>query len=248
MAGFINLTAENIGRQNLCCCLHAPRPHAGVEKKREWLKARFSEGHVFRKLDEETSVFIEYAPLETAWTPVIGENYFYLYCLWVSGEHAGRGFGRALMDYCIADAKRQGRSGICLLGAERQQTWLCDQAFARHCGFQTVDRARGGYELLALSFDGAAPRFTDAAREQRIDTDELTIFYDAQCPHTSGSVAAIRALCAEKGFPASLIEVDTLEKAKALPCVFNNWAVFYKGAFQTVNVLGAASIERLLRR
>jgi len=27
--------------------------------------------------------------------------------------------------------------------------------------------------------------------------------------------------------------VDTLQKAKELPCVFNNWGVFYKGKFQT---------------
>lgn len=39
------------------------------------------EGHIFRKLDAKATVFIEYAPLETAWVPVIGENYFYIYCL-----------------------------------------------------------------------------------------------------------------------------------------------------------------------
>ena len=40
----------------------------------------------------------------------------------------------------------------------------------------------------------------------------------------------------------------TLEKAKALPGVFNNYAVFYGGAFQTVNLLDAASLRRLLKR
>lgn len=37
--------------------------------------------------------------------------------------------------------------------------------------------------------------------------------------------------------PVSFIQVDTLQKAKELPCVFNNWAVFYKGKFETVNLL-----------
>ena len=247
MADFVNLTPETLEGEHLCCCLYALRPHAGVEKKRAWLRARLAEGHVFRKLDAETSVFIEYAPLERAWTPVEGANFYYVYCLWVSSDNAGLGYGRQLMQYCIDDAKRNGRSGLCLLGAEHQQTWLCDQSFARRCGFHTVDRARGGYELLALSFDGTTPRFTERAREMRVDTDDLVIYYDAQCPHTLGSIEAIRALCGKKGVPASLIEVDTLEKAKALPCVFNNWAVFYRGEFQTVNVLGAAAIERLLR-
>lgn len=46
---------------------------------------RLEEGHVFRKLDEKGAVFVEYAPLETAWVPVTGDNYLYLYCLWAAG-------------------------------------------------------------------------------------------------------------------------------------------------------------------
>ena len=41
-------------------------------------------------------------------------------------------------------------------------------------------------------------------------------------------------------------EVDTLQKAKELPCVFNNFAVFYRGTFETVNLLDAAAVERML--
>ena len=43
--------------------------------------------------------------------------------------------------------------------------------------------------------------------------------------------------------------VDTLEKAKAVPCVFNNWAVFYKGSFQTVNLLlDIAALKRIVKK
>ena len=60
--------------------LHHPqqKPHPGVEAKRRWLVDRLPEGHVFRKLDVKEKVFIEYAPLETAWVPVEGDNYLYL--------------------------------------------------------------------------------------------------------------------------------------------------------------------------
>ena len=44
------------------------------------------------------------------------------------------------------------------------------------------------------------------------------------------------------------VQVDTLQKAKELPCVFNNWAVFYKGKFETVNLLDAAYLERILKK
>ena len=39
-----------------------------------------------------------------------------------------------------------------------------------------------------------------------------------------------------------------LEKAKALPCVFNNWAMFMNGEFVTVNLPDAAAIRRLLAK
>ena len=52
--------------------------------------------------------------------------------------------------------------------------------------------------------------------------------------------------CRDMGVPYTLIPVDTLEKAKNLPCVFNNWAVFYQGRFVTVNLLDAASLKRML--
>lgn len=42
---------------------------------------RPAEGYVFRKLDVKGCVFIEYAPLETAWMPVVREDYYYILSL-----------------------------------------------------------------------------------------------------------------------------------------------------------------------
>ena len=125
----VNLTTDNLADEHLCCIIRSKKPHPGVEAKRQWLSERLEEGHVFRKLNEKAVVFIEYAPLETAWVPVLGDNYYYLYCLWVTGEHKGKGYGKALMDYCLADAREKGKSGICMLGANKQKSWLSDQSF-----------------------------------------------------------------------------------------------------------------------
>ena len=113
---FTNLTTENLSNEHLCCIIRSKKSHPGIEAKRQWLSDRLNEGHVFRKLNAKATVFIEYAPLETAWVPVIGDNYYYLYCLWVLGSPRGNGYGKALIEYCIADAKEKGRSGICMLG------------------------------------------------------------------------------------------------------------------------------------
>lgn len=54
--------------------------------------ARLNKSHVFKTLNEKATVFIEYAPLETAWVPITGDNYYYLHCLWVSDSHKGKGY------------------------------------------------------------------------------------------------------------------------------------------------------------
>lgn len=245
---FVNLTPENLANEHLCCIIRSKKPHQGVEAKRQWLSERLAEGHVFRKLNEKATVFIEYAPLETAWVPIIGDNYYYLYCLWVSGSCKGKGYGKALMEYCIADAREKGKSGICILGAKKQKGWLSDQAFAKKYGFKVADTTENGYELLALSFDGTLPEFTPRAKSSRIENKELTIFYDMQCPFIPQYIERIGDYCKTNHIPVSFIRVDSLRKAKDLPCVFNNWGIFYNGIFETVNLTDTAGIQRILKK
>ena len=245
---FVNLTPENLANEHLCCIIRSKKPHPGIEAKRQWLSDRLAEGHVFRKLNEKATVFIEYAPLETAWVPIIGDNYYYLYCLWVSGSCKGKGYGKALMEYCIADAREKGKSGICILGAKKQKGWLSDQAFAKKYGFKVADTTENGYELLALSFDGTLPEFTPRAKSSRIENKELTIFYDMQCPFIPQYIERIGDYCKTNHIPVSFIRVDSLRKAKDLPCVFNNWGIFYNGIFETVNLTDTAGIQRILKK
>ena len=245
---FINLTTENLTSEHLCCIIRTRKPHPGVEAKRAWLLKRLEEGHVFRKLNKKAVVFIEYAPLEKAWVPIVGENYLYIYFLWVTGEEKGKGYAKELMEYCLADAKSKGKSGVCMLGSQRQKAWLSDQSFAKKYGFEVVETTESGYELLALSFDGTIPHFSQSAKKEKIENQELTIYYDDQCPFIHQYINMIKEYCRSQNQPVSFIYVDTLEKAKELPCPFNNWAVFYKGQFETVNLLNLDSIKRILKK
>lgn len=246
---FINLTEDNLYDEHLCCIIRTRKFHPGIDAKRKWLFDRLKEGHVFRKLNEKATVFIEYAPLELSWVPIVGDNYYYIYCLWVLGEYKGKGYGRDLMEYCLNDAKEKGKSGICMLGSKRQKSWLSDQSFAKKFGFEVVDTTDNGYELLALSFDGTVPKFAQNAKKEKIENKELTIYYDMQCPYVEQKVNFVKKYCEENDVPLSLIEVNTLNEAKELPCVFNNWAVFYKGKFETVNLLSDSNtLKRILKK
>ena len=116
---FINLSKDNLETEHISCIIRSKKVHPGIEAKKSWLKDRLEEGHVFRKLAAKEAVFIEYAPLEKAWVPIEGKNYYYIYCLWANGSYKKKGYGKALMEYCIEDAKAKGKSGICLLGAKK---------------------------------------------------------------------------------------------------------------------------------
>lgn len=246
MSEYITLDTNTIPTEHLCCAISDKKHQAGVNTKRAWLSERVSEGHTFRKLNEKGKVFIEYAPLETAWVPVLGDNYLYIYCLWIAGKYKGQGHGKALLDSCIDDAKKQGKSGVCVLSREKKSPFLSDKKFMQKHGFETVDTIPDGYELLALSFDGTTPRFADGAKKQSIDSEELTIYYGLQCPYIPNCIEQVKAYAEANNMPLNLICVDTLEKAKSLPCVFNNWAVFYRGAFQTVHLLNEGALKKLL--
>ncbi len=241
----ITLTQENIEKEHLCCAIADKKHQTGVNDKRRWLADRIPEGHVFRKLDVQGKVFIEYAPLDKAWTPVTGDNYIYIYCLWVSGSYKGQGYGKALLDSCIADARKQGRAGVCLISSQKKKPFLADKKFMLKQGFQVADTAGEDYELLALSFDGTKPNFNANAKRQAIEEKELTIYYTVQCPYIPNCIGQIYNYCENNGIPLRLVEIDTLEKAKQIPGVFNNWAVFYKGRFQTTHLLNETGLKKL---
>lgn len=242
---FKNIQLSNLASEHLCCAIADKKHQAGVKAKKTWLQDRIPEGHTFRKLDQNGKVFIEYAPLETAWVPILGDHYLYIYCLWVSGSFKGKGYGKSLLSYCIADGKSQEKSGICILSSKKKKPFLSEKKFMEKHGFTVVDQI-GDYELLALSFDGTLPSFTPEAKLESCSSSDLTIYYGHQCPYIPDCISQIKQYCESHQIPLQLIAVDSLEKAKAVPCVFNNWAVFYKGKFETLHILNEGYLKKLL--
>ena len=55
---FKNITIDNIETEHLCCAIADKKHQCGVGVKKQWLKERIPEGHVFRKLDAKGKVFI----------------------------------------------------------------------------------------------------------------------------------------------------------------------------------------------
>lgn len=241
---YINLTKDNIENEHLCCAIADKKHQDGVNIKKEWLKSQLEKGHVFRKLDAKGKIFIEYAPLENAWVPVLGDNYIYIYCLWVSGSFSGKGYADSLLNYCIDDAKEKGKAGICILSSKKKKPFLSDKKFLLKYGFRVVDTAGNDYELMALSFNGSNPQFSDTVKKMKIDNNELTIYYGTQCPYIPDCIKQVKGYCDKNNIPLNLNPIDSLEKAKSLPCVFNNWAVFYNGVYETNHLLNETYLKK----
>ena len=113
--------------------------------------------------------------------------------------------------------------------------------------FQVVDEV-DDYQLLALSLDGSLPSFAETARAQTISHHTLTLYYSLQCPYIPNCIAQVQQYCTAQEIPAQFIPVDSLEKAKNLPCVFNNLAVFYDGKLATLPLLNEGYLINMLQK
>ena len=247
MNKYINLTLDNIDEEHICCAIGDKKHQNGVDRKKEWIKSKLKDGHVFRKLDARGKTFIEYEPIETAWVPIIGKNYEYIYCLWVAGSFKGKGIGKELLEYAIIDAKDKGKSGICTLTSKKKKPFVGEKKFFEHFGFKVVDTI-DDYELLVLQFDdNEVPRFSDTARAMKIDNQDFTIYYSNECPYVEYEVGELTEYANLHGITINFIKIDSLEKAKNAPCVFNNWANFYKGKFISNTILNANSFEKIFK-
>ena len=247
MKEYINLDEKNIDNEHICCAIGDPKHQIGVDKKKEWIKSKLNDGHVFRKLNARGKIFIEYEPIETAWVPINGKKYMYIYCLWVAGSFKGKGVGKELLEYAIDDAKRKGMSGICTITSKKKKPFIGDKKFFEHFNFKVIDTI-DNYELLALQFDNnALPKFSDSARKMEIDNNEFTIYYSNECPYVEYEINELSDYAKKNNIKINFIKIDSLELAKNAPCIFNNWANFYKGKFISNTILNANAFEKLIK-
>ena len=138
-------------------------------------------------------------------------------------------------------------SGICTLTSKKKKPFLGEKKFFEHYGFKVVDTIND-YELLVLQFDdNETPKFNDTARTMKIDNQDFTIYYSPECPYVEYEIKELSEYAKEKNIKINFMKIDSLEKAKEVPCIFNNWANFYKGEFISNTILNKNSFEKLLK-
>ena len=138
-------------------------------------------------------------------------------------------------------------NGICTLVSKKKKPFIGEKKFFEHFGFEVIDSIED-YELMALKFkDGELPKFNDSVRKMEIENKDFTIYYSNECPYVEYEVKELSDYAEKNNININFIKIDSLEKAKNTPCVFNNWANFYKGKFISNTILNANALSKLIK-
>ncbi len=227
--GIITVDRSNVEETGFFCYM-SRRKSEGFVRKLAWVTARFDEGMRIRMLKPPERGFIEYVPGEYAWRAVKAKSHMVIHCLWVVGKSKGKGFGAALLDECVQDARKAGMAGVAMVTSEGN--WLAGRKLLEHVGFKAVDTAPPSFTLMVKKLKpGPAPSFPGdwAARAARFGRG-LTILRTDQCPYLPDAARILLAAAASKKLKARVIEFRTAADVQALsPSPYGVFNIVYDG-------------------
>ena len=243
---FLTLSRENLEREHICCAIAGAQHQEGVDRKKVFLSRSIDHGLVFRKLDVRGKVFIEYAPAEAAWRPVVAPGYLVIHCLWVSGRYKGRHLGQELLKHCLADAETY--HGVVTIAG--RSPYLTDTRFYLHHGFKLIEQTATGYDLVCYqrSPEAPIPRFSDSARRGTVPEKTGVHFeYVHQCPFVPGCLRGMSGVARDLGFEVTQREL-TLEGVQNAASPFGTFGAFVYGRLVTHELMSERKFRLLLEK
>lgn len=247
----ITIDKNNISTEHVCCAIGNDKENTKrANSKKEWLKKRFEEGLVFKRLDDRGKMFIEYMPIEKVWKPIIGKNITVINCLWVSGKFKGHGYSKELLEECITDSKKLNKDGIAVITSTKTTAFLTDKKFFEHFGFKCVDKAFPYFELLLLPLNDVTniPQFTETAKLGTIDNKEGFVFtFSNQCPFTEEYGNLLNEKIKSMGHKSQIIKINSCEEAKSFGSPFGTYGLFYNGKFVSHELMPEAKFEKFIK-
>ncbi|WP_010093140.1 GNAT family N-acetyltransferase [Ornithinibacillus scapharcae] len=246
-AELVVLTEENLEREG-CYCLRSKPKSSGYQGKNDWLTAKFIENLKYIKLmeDDKAAGFIEYIPIEYSSRVVFGENYHVIHCLWVN--NTGKGYASRLIQTCIQDAQEHKKDGIVVV-TNPDTSWTPSKEVFIKNGFEEVDRAPYGFELLVYKTGEAAiPYFPTNWSDRLRVFDDLTILRTQQCPFLDIATDNLATAATKLGIKANIIHLQSREQLLNLsPTPYGVYGVIYKQQLITYHRLTSHSAMKRLK-
>ena len=245
----IKLSDKNIHEEHICCAFTSKESKEGYLMKKDWLKTQFKNGYTFQKLDAKAKVFIEYVPIENSWLPIEGNNYMIINCFWVSGRYKGKGYGKQLLDKCLADASEM--DGVITITAEKKRPFMNDPKFFVKQGFELIDEAPPYFKLWGKKKKGSQarfPKFSESAKKGVCDNKKgITAYYSNSCPFTEFyNRSFLQAYADKKGIPLKIHQIKTKEDGKNMPIPWIINSVFYEGNLVTLDVKADKHLDKYI--
>lgn len=240
----------NFEKEHLCCVLRDRNGEGRIAAKREWLKNVFEDGLVIRKGAENGKVIMEYIPADDAWCPVDAPEYMFIHCFRIDEKYRHKGYEKALWRECIAECKIKHKKGLCALVGEKDLPYLNKKADFAAEGFRPAVKAAPYFELwyYPLEEDAAVPCFLPEMTEGKVADDGFVLYYSHQCPHTAKAVPRLEAKAAELGVDLKVIYLAKQKEARAIPCAYTTFALFYDKQFVTHEVLTPARFAKIVAK
>lgn len=233
----ISVNENNIDQEHICYAIGNYKQNKNrAQSKKDWMKERFKEGLIFKRLDERGKIFIEYMPIGKVWKPINGKNYMAINCFWVAGKFKGKGISTQLLNECIQDAKKHKMDGVVVVSSTKVKPFLTDKKYYLHNGFEIVDYAPPYFELLALKFNKMVtnPSFYDNAKNGICDNKKgLTFIYSNQCPFMEEYVALLSEISKNKNIPTKVKKIKNYKEAQQIGSPFGTLGIYYNGELKT---------------
>jgi len=246
----ITIDKNNIDSEHICCAIGNDKQNQSrTTTKKDWLKERFDEGLVFKRLDQRGKVFIEYIPIEKVWKPIVGENYMVINCLWVSGQFKGQGFSKQLLEECISDAKAKKMNGIAVVSSTKVKPFLTDKKFFQKHGFEVIDSAKPYFELLELKFNknAVSPQFTDNSKKGECSNKNgFSFFFSNQCPFMEEYVYTLSEVLKSRNIAFEINKIETYKDAQQTGSPFGTLGIYYNGKFVTHELMPEKKFNKLI--
>ncbi len=240
MEEIIKLGLNNIKDEHICCAISDKKCKDSYEAKKSWLKNEFNKAYVFYRINARAKVFIEYGPSEYGWAPINAPDYLLINCFWVSGKYKGKGYGKALLQKAIDDARSQSKDGLVTVVGTKKFHFMSDTKWLLRQGFEICESLSYGFSLLVKKTNPNAsnPSFKESVISGECpDKEGLVVYYSNRCPFSEYHVNTSLAETAKKRkIPLKIFKLETMEQAQNAPTPATIFSLYYNGKFITTDV------------
>ncbi len=249
-AKIVNVTPDTLADYGICGYKDVKK-QLELRRKIDWFREYYPKGLRIKVVVPEKGGYqgmVEYIPGRYAHRPVDAEGYMFIHCIFVGfkKEFKGKGYGSALLDQCIKEAKDLDMKGVAVV--TRKGSFMAKKDIFLKKGFVVVDNAEPDFELLVLKFDLKVinPKFKDMSLEKYVKG--LTIIRSPQCPYSVKNVDAIMKTAEKMGIKANLVDLKDAESAQKTPCAFGTFCIIYNGKILSHHPISNGRFENIMKK